>query len=267
MHASHQQTEQEIELFPPSRHWNWILVVLTPAFPAQNALGSNRLQVKNERANVLTIGLSNTDQIAGLQFSVNGRGGITFTAYKGSDRTTAAGIAIYEYLNDDSTLNVVMLAPYRSSLPIGDGVIGEITFTLNINSGTDTIRVFLSGVVTCNVDGEYLDVNATQLAWDAGKDAGHQLPRFTLEQNFPNPFNPSTTLAYRLETPGNVRLTIFDITGRQVAALIDQFQLSGNYAVKWSPADKNGLKLPSGIYFVRLQVDQTVAVKKLILAK
>jgi hypothetical protein len=241
--------------------------VLTPAIHVQTALGSNRLQVKNDRATVLTIGLSNTDPIAGLQFSVHGRGGIIFTAYNGSDRTTAAGIAVYQYLKDDSTLNVVMLAPYRSSLPVGDGVIGEIPFTLNKNFGTDTIRVFLSQVVASNVNGDYLDVSATQLAWNAGEDADNQLPRFTLEQNFPNPFNPSTTLAYKLEAPGNVRLTIFDITGRQVATLVNRFQSSGNYAVKWSATDKEGLRLSSGLYLARLQVDEVVAVKKLILTK
>jgi hypothetical protein len=121
--------------------------------------------------------------------------------------------------------------------------------------------------VTSNANGDYLDVTTTPLAWNAGESAGNQAPRFTFEQNFPNPFNPSTTLAYRLETPGNVRLIIFDIAGRRVATLVNQFQPLGRYTIKWSAVDWDGLKLVSGLYFARLQVDNLLAVKKLILTK
>ena len=55
---------------------------------------------------------------------------------------------------------------------------------------------------------------------------------FALGQNFPNPFNPSTILTYRLKVPAQVRLSIFDITGREVTRLVDQYQYVGEYQCK-----------------------------------
>ncbi len=73
--------------------------------------------------------------------------------------------------------------------------------------------------------------------------------QFALFTNYPNPFNPSTTIRYQLPRDGFVRLTIYDVLGRRVAQLVGQQQLSGTYQVKW-PAD-----VASGVYFYRLDVE------------
>jgi hypothetical protein len=78
---------------------------------------------------------------------------------------------------------------------------------------------------------------------------------FKLEQNYPNPFNPSTTIKYSIpnvETYGNfsVQLKIYDVLGSEVATLINEKQLPGNYKIEFSAEG-----LPSGVYFYRLSVD------------
>lgn len=216
---------------------------------------------------VLTIDLSNADSIAGFQFTINGRGGIILGTCRGGDRATAAGIEFYQYLKDDSTLNIIMIAPVGLSLPAGEGAIAEIPFTLSETSGMDTARAFFTRVAICNAKAEYLDVSTTQVAWSTTKSASGQAARFTLEQNYPNPFNPSTTITYKLEEPANVRLVIFDIAGRQVNALVDQYQPAGRYSVKWNAAGNGRSILASGMYFARLQVDDQVAVEKMIVTK
>ncbi len=91
--------------------------------------------------------------------------------------------------------------------------------------------------------------------------------KFSLGQNYPNPFNPSTKIKYSIpNTAGSnnfVRIAVYDITGRQVALLVNSFQRSGIYEV-----DFNASNLASGIYFYKLSVDDKFSeVKKMIVLK
>ena len=72
---------------------------------------------------------------------------------------------------------------------------------------------------------------------------------FLLMQNYPNPFNPVTTIRYELHQSANVSLNIFDMTGREVMTLVDQFEEAGFYKI-----DFNGGNLSSGAYYYRLEV-------------
>jgi len=85
---------------------------------------------------------------------------------------------------------------------------------------------------------------------------------FLLEQNYPNPFNPSTIISYNVSKAGNVILKVFDITGQEVATLINQEQVPGVYKINW---DASGLS--SGTYFYHLDVDGEVSTKKAVLLK
>ena len=83
-----------------------------------------------------------------------------------------------------------------------------------------------------------------------------------LEQNYPNPFNPSTVISYRLSTAGHLTLKVFDVLGKEVAALVNETKNAGNYSVQF-----NAAKLSSGIYFYRLQSGNFVETKKMIFTK
>lgn len=97
-------------------------------------------------------------------------------------------------------------------------------------------------------------------------DGGLQIPsEFALEQNYPNPFNPSTRITYSLPQQSNVRLTVYDITGREVRTLQAGFQLAGSYTVTWYGQDRFGRPAGSGVYFYRLTAGSYTAVNKMIL--
>jgi glycosidase len=83
----------------------------------------------------------------------------------------------------------------------------------------------------------------------------------------PNPFNPVTTLRYTLPAAGEVRLTIHDLAGRQVAVLRDGMQEAGRHAVRWRGVDADGRPLGAGVYVARLQAGEQVASVKLTLVK
>jgi hypothetical protein len=85
---------------------------------------------------------------------------------------------------------------------------------------------------------------------------------YSLNQNWPNPFNPSTTISYQLSTQSHVTLKVFDVLGKEVATLVNENKKSGSYEVEF-----DGSKLMSGIYFYRLQTGNHIETKKLLLLK
>jgi L-ascorbate metabolism protein UlaG (beta-lactamase superfamily) len=85
---------------------------------------------------------------------------------------------------------------------------------------------------------------------------------FRLYQSYPNPFNPSTTISFSIPSSSFVTLKIYDINGREVAALVSEQLASGNYSRKW-----NALNMPSGVYFYRLQAGEFTNTKKFVLLK
>jgi len=85
---------------------------------------------------------------------------------------------------------------------------------------------------------------------------------YTLQQNFPNPFNPSTNIRYELPKSGFVKLVVFDALGREVETLVNEKQTAGTYEATF-----NASQYSSGIYFYRLTTDNFIETKKMILLK
>jgi hypothetical protein len=87
-------------------------------------------------------------------------------------------------------------------------------------------------------------------------------PSFNLYQNYPNPFNPSTYISYHLPTSALIVLKVFDVMGREIQTLVSERQNAGNHSVQF-----NGSKLPSGVYFYRLETGMFHDTRKLLLLK
>ena len=242
-------------------------VMLVLVLQVDDVFAENKLCLKKSSDNIITVELTNTDAIAGFQFSINARGGLGLRLYVGTERSGAAALETYQFLKNDSTLNVIILAPFHASLPAGEGVIGSLSYTLNSSSAEDTVLIFLSNVAICDIDAKLIAVNTPPLAW-IPKGINHaQNTDFSLKQNFPNPFNPSTTIAFKVEKPVHVRLTIYDITGRLINTLIDQDEAAGLYSAVWNADDSRGAKIASGMYFSRLQAGDRIVTRKMLLTK
>jgi hypothetical protein len=90
---------------------------------------------------------------------------------------------------------------------------------------------------------------------------------FRLEQNYPNPFNPTTRINYSLAQGGHVYLIIYDILGRKVCTLQNQFMTAGIYHVIWNGEASSGDPVASGVYFYKLQAPGHSQVRKMVLLK
>jgi hypothetical protein len=96
----------------------------------------------------------------------------------------------------------------------------------------------------------------------------HNTPdEFALLQNFPNPFNPLTKFTYKIVSPGEVTLKVYNVLGKEVSSVINDFHNPGIYEIIWTAEDFKGNSLPSGIYIAKLQSDNQVQTIKLSLIK
>jgi len=121
-----------------------------------------------------------------------------------------------------------------------------------------------------NDDQSYYDTRRWLWTWIGNKmsvdpngvDEGMVASNYSLEQNYPNPFNPSTKISYSLQKPELVSLKVFDVLGREVASLVNQYQSAGSHSVTF-----NAASLASGMYFYKLEAGSFQSIKKLMLLK
>ena len=95
-----------------------------------------------------------------------------------------------------------------------------------------------------------------------------QLPSsFALKQNYPNPFNPVTSIAYDLSSVTYVSLKVYDLLGRHIRTLVNESQMAGSYLAVWDGKDNTGGMVSTGIYLYRLETEQFISTKKMVLLR
>jgi Secretion system C-terminal sorting domain/Cep192 domain 4 len=179
-----------------------------------------------------------------------------------------SAVTMNEFLINDSSFSVLNELPI--SIPPQDSVMLSVMFKpiadgnfkdkLNIRSVNDTMLIGKQ-------------VWLTDATTPVSVEDRVNLPmQFSLSQNFPNPFNPSTSIQYAISSPLRrnggeasgqfVSLKVYDVLGNEIATLINEELAAGNYEVEF-----NGSNLPSGVYFYRLQAGSYSSTKKLVLLK
>jgi len=99
-------------------------------------------------------------------------------------------------------------------------------------------------------------------------DLGIAIPdEFAIHQNYPNPFNPVTTLRYDLPENGHVNITIYDMLGRQVKTLINEYQDPGYRSIIWDATNDYGKPVSAGMYLYQIQAGEYISTKKMVLLK
>ena len=93
------------------------------------------------------------------------------------------------------------------------------------------------------------------------------ISKFRLEPNYPNPFNPTTTIAYSVPENSLVRITIYNTLGQQVRMLVREQKAPGSYRVTWDGKDNSGKSVASGNYIYRLQAGKYSETREMTLLK
>ena len=87
---------------------------------------------------------------------------------------------------------------------------------------------------------------------------------FSLSQNYPNPFNYNTTISYTLGSPSHVTFTVFDVLGREVQVLVNQYRSAGTYQAAWDGRDADGKRVAGGIYFYQMETEARIQTRRMI---
>jgi hypothetical protein len=162
-----------------------------------------------------------------------------------------------------TTVNASLNARYILSV---NGVSTDTVFT-DQNAGSGAWKTLLTREIPADADlvlrltdamspvvsGKVLRADAIRFQWKADPTSVADRPgvpgQFALGQNFPNPFNPSTTIGYDVAAEGNVDLSVYDVLGRKVSTLVSSYARPGRYTVTW-----NAQSMATGVYFARIVV-------------
>ena len=135
----------------------------------------------------------------------------------------------------------------------------------NLEEGDEIIR--LIGTID-GLEGDAVDIAISDPGAAAKAAVQTQPEAFSLADNFPNPFNPATTIQYALPTAADVELTVYNVVGQPVRTLVAEHQSAGRYVVEWDATNDSGRSLSSGMYFYRLQAGgEFREVKKMLLLR
>ena len=165
-------------------------------------------------------------------------------------------------------LDYAALFTPRIEIPAGS-ITGTVKFFVvptadNLEEGDEIIRLIgtIDGLEGDEVEITISDPGAAKAVIQTRPEA------FSLADNFPNPFNPATTIKYALPQAADVELTVYNVVGQPVRTLVAEYQSAGRYAVEWDATNDSGHSLSSGLYFYRLQAgEEFLEVKKMLLLK
>lgn len=145
------------------------------------------------------------------------------------------------------------------------------TSTQTLGSDLSSISVSLSSygsaVYTISTQEEVAVIPPLPPIVSVENDVASVPDEFNLFQNYPNPFNPSTTIRYSILIPSDVTIKIYDVLGRVVNTLVNEFKENGTFQVAWNGDDNFHNKVSSGIYFYRIKAGTFVETKKMILLR
>ncbi len=199
-----------------------------------------------------TIGIENADGTDGLEIQYGGAG------YLHEDMAIMIGRDPCTWLTE---------SPRGGVVPRGD--VQNVDVCVDA-TGLDPGEYECDLVVTSDdPDESEVVVPVTLTVVWTGVEEGEDFPReLALRGNYPNPFNPTTSIAYDLPRSAHVTLTVHDLAGRVVRTLLDETIADpGRHAVVWDGRDHDGHRVASGVYFYRLEAEGETLTRKMIMVK
>ena len=141
----------------------------------------------------------------------------------------------------------------------------EYTYSLANYATSETVYV---GIECVSNDAFIFFIDdVTVTGGDDANDPGMPVVATALHGNYPNPFNPETTITYSVKDAGPISIEIYNAKGQLVKTLVNEHKASGNYSIVWNGRDNNNQAVSSGIYFYKMQAGKYSSTKKMVLMK
>jgi predicted phosphodiesterase len=198
--------------------------------------------------------------------SGNGREDVDGAYYKGSGINPHQGTIFIEVAPGGYAVNNNANYPIFSYAFSGGAIEGSVV--LDIDSANR-----LDGYFLCNrpdSDSSYLWDYFTIIKSDTVNTGSKTMDQATWDckiSNYPNPFQLSTNISYRLVKTGNVKIEIYDLLGRRLSILVDSIKEKGEYTIEWTAKDDKGNNLPDGLYIAQICTDKMAGITRLMLIR
>ena len=150
-------------------------------------------------------------------------------------------------------------------------------FEISMQSGTYDIfaeRVFYENISISDITIDiaqniemFIFMDSIFTSVSSNEETISQISNSLNTSNFPNPFNPTTTITYELPTRSDVEISIYNTKGQKVKQLVNDLIPEGRHSVVWNGKDENGNSVSSGVYFYKVRTEQAQATKKILMLK
>jgi len=145
-------------------------------------------------------------------------------------------------------------------------------YSMQVEAGIYTLVASHPNYKTVTVENVNVHANQTTtqnfIMTAVDNDDNVQIPVATsLNGNYPNPFNPETTISFSLKEPANVSIEIYNVQGKLVRTLVNEERTAGNYTVIWDGRDSGGRNVASGVYYYRMRAGKYSSTRKMIMLK
>ena len=227
-----------------------------------------------------TLGYNFDVDVAGFQFDLLSDGVFMLDAAEGG-ACTDSGFMV----STNASGRVIGFSLTGATISAGMGDFITLSGTYDTASAGTVVSV--TAVEDCESDGDAAcdsddtrmvlsDTGAAALessfissSWTVGDGTldNEQPVEFSLSANYPNPFNPTTTIDYSIATAGDVSIVVYDMMGREVKSLVADFSTPGSYSVVWDATNNEGLSVSAGMYVYKMISSDFVEVNKMLLVK
>jgi hypothetical protein len=153
----------------------------------------------------------------------------------------------------------------KAAIPAGQHDVVTINYASTSSARTEDGEIKLVNAIVVGEDASEMNVTIKSVGAVSSNDA---LPSVrALSQNIPNPFNPTTEIAYSIPKSTQVKLEVLNILGQSVRTLVDDYKVAGNYSVIWDGRDNSQHSVASGIYLYRIAAGEYSETRKMVLMK
>jgi hypothetical protein len=261
-----------------------LVLFLVPALMAAESdkfVTAKAAPVSTEDVLVVPVDVTNSQDLVALDIPLSFSEGAYLEKVTFTDRVKTFEVKIGNIDNDKRTVVIGLISMVtgdRPDLEVGSGPVAELHFKLDPGIENVEINPIETEFPHHSLTYYYNDwstgrpvVKSVQPEVEAGQvfySNPTAVPsKFALYQNSPNPFNPTTRIAYDMPAAGDVRISVFNVLGQNVKDLVNGYNEAGSYEVIWDGKDNSGSSVASGVYFYRIDTEQYKETKKMLLLK